>query len=109
MTETPFGFNYTWSDLKPVKILASTAFISQAIGAGFSYFSNHSPNWFESLWFGGALATLPGFLVGLLLQHMATPGRLSEHRVMVQRYGFISAALTAVALAMSYSGIRHAA
>lgn len=62
------------------------------------------PHWFESLWFGAAIATFPAFLFGLAVQAYLRPGSIRENRVMVQRFALIALLLSAFALAMPILG-----
>jgi hypothetical protein len=109
MKESPFGFEYTWADLQPVKALAITVFFSQVAGAIIGLSLHRFPQWFESLWFGGAVATFPAFLVGLAIQSKVKPGSLTQNKVMVRRLGLIAALLTVFAFAMPLFGFGRAA
>jgi hypothetical protein len=109
MRESHLGFEYSWSDLKPIRVLAVTVIALQLVGAAIGLALPRFPDWFESMWFGAALATFPAFLLGALLQARSTPGRLTEHKVMVWRFGLIAAALSAFALAMPLLGFGDAA
>ena len=100
MKESQFGFEYSWSDLKPIRALATVVFGAQMIGATLGLLFPRFPHWFESMWFGGALATFPAFIFGLLVQARWKPGSLSEHKVMVRRLGRIAALLSVFAIAM---------
>lgn len=104
MKESPFGFEYTWADLQPVRALALIVFGTQIVGglAGFAF--PRFPEWFESMWFGAAIATFPAFLVGLAVQSKLRPGSIAENRVMVRRFGLIALALSAFAVAMPLFG-----
>lgn len=104
MKESQFGFEYSWSDLRPIRALAVVVFGAQIIGAALGLMLPRFPRWFESMWFGGALATFPAFLIGLLVQARLKPGSLSEHKVMVRRLGLIAAFLTVFAIAMPLFG-----
>ena len=109
MKESPFGFEYTWSDLRPVRALAVTVVMAQFAGAVTGIAAPRFPSWFESMWFAAALATFPGFLLGLAVQARVKPGSLSENRVMVRRLGLIAALLFVFALAMPLFGFGNAA
>jgi hypothetical protein len=56
------------------------------------------------MWFGGAIATFPAYLLGLFVQARHRPGSLAANRVMVRRLGLIAALLSLVALAMPLLG-----
>ena len=108
MRESPFGFQYSWADLQPVRVLAVTVLLAQVGGLLVGFLIPRFPNWFESLWFAGALATFPGFLVGAALQGWLQPGSLSTNGVMVRRLGLIALLLSAFALAMPLFGFGNA-
>jgi hypothetical protein len=106
MRESPFGFEYSWSDLQPVRALATTVFAAQVVGAVLGLlFASHS-SWFLKLWFGGALATFPSFLLGLLIQARIKPGSISENGVMVRRLGLIAFLLSIIAVFMPQLGFK---
>lgn len=63
-----------------------------------------SSDWFLNLWCGAALATLPAFLLGLVVQAIVMPGSLGDDKVMVSQLGFIAAFLTAIGIAMLTPG-----
>ena len=77
MKESPFGFRYTWEDMRPVRPLAGTTMLFQFLGAGMGYYFGPEPNWFDNVWKGGAAATFPGFLVGLVIQYRINAARTS--------------------------------
>lgn len=104
MKESRFGFEYTWSDLRPIRALSVTMLVAQILGAAVGMAVPRFPQWFESMWFGAAVCTLPAFAIGLVIQAHAKPGSLSQNKVMVRRVGLISAGLTAFALAMPLLG-----
>jgi hypothetical protein len=104
MKESQFGFQYSWSDLQPVRALAVIVVGAQIAGALAGLAFPHFPRWFESLWFGAAIATFPAFLVGMAVQSRLRPGSLTENRTMVRRLGLISLFLSAFALAMPLFG-----
>ena len=110
MKESPFGFEYTWADLQPIRPLAMVVHGAQLLGGVLGLLLPRFPHWFESLWFGAAIATLPAFLVGLAFQAHLRPGSLAQHKVMVRRLGLIAALLTAFAVAMPWLGFgKHVA
>jgi hypothetical protein len=109
MKESQLSFSYTWKDLKPIRLLALTVVVGQLLGAVAGIVVPRFPNWFESLWFGAALAAFPAFLIGALVQSIATPGRMSQHKVMVRRLAIVAAALSAFAFAMPSFGFGNAA
>lgn len=104
MKESQFGFEYAWADLKPIRSLAVTVFAAQIIGALLGLeFADHA-HWFHRLWFGGAVATFPAFLIGLPIQAYLHPGSIHENRVMVRRLGLIALLLSLAAPFMPLLG-----
>jgi len=95
MKESPFGFEYSWNDLGPVRPLFVAVLIAQVLGAALGLWIARFPFWFDNLWAGGALASFPGFLLGLPIQMHLRPGSLTENRVMVRRMGLIALLLSA--------------
>lgn len=104
MKESRFGFEYTWADLQPIRALSVVVIGAQIVGGILGVVFPQFPKFFESLWFGAAIATFPAFLIGLAVQHRLRPGSLGENRVMVRRLGLIALALSAFALAMPVMG-----
>lgn len=94
MRESPFGFEYTWEDLQPIRTLAVIAFAFQIGGALFGLWVARYPQWFANLWAGGAVATFPGFVVGFVAQKLKAPESVVENKVMVRRFGLIAAVLS---------------
>jgi len=95
MKESQLGFEYSWEDLRPIRALAIVSLAFQLVGAAIGLWTAKYPAWFANLWAGGALATFPGFVVGLLAQQVLRPGSLTENKVMVRRMGLIALALSA--------------
>ena len=60
------------------------------------------PGWFENFWIGGALATFPGFLLGLPIQRRLRPEAIDENRVMVRRIGMVALILTLAGATMPW-------
>jgi undecaprenyl pyrophosphate phosphatase UppP len=106
MKESQFGFHYTWADLQPVRPLAVTVFAAQIIGMILGWLFGKHPELFMKLWFGGALATLPAFLLGLVVQKQMRPGSISENSTMVWRMGLVATAITLVAIAFPNLGVK---
>ena len=98
MKESPFGFEYSWADLEPVRPLFVTVLLAQFLGAAFGLWSDKFPSWFDNIWVAAAFATFPGFLLGLPVQMRLRPGSLGEHRVMVRRLGMVALLLSVAAL-----------
>jgi len=108
MKESQFGFEYSWADLQPIRPLMVVVLIAQILGAAVSLALARFPNLFESLWFGGAIATFPAFVIGAVLQAKLRPGSLGENRIMVRRLGMIALLLTVIAIAMPVLGFGRA-
>jgi uncharacterized membrane protein len=106
MKESPFGFQYSWEDLRPVRPLMVTVIAAQLIGAAAGLWGLKFAEWFLNLWAGGALATFPGFLAGLLVQRAIDEECLSVNRVMVRRLGLVSLVLSLSVLLMPLMGWR---
>jgi len=94
MKESPFGFEYSWEDLQPVRALFVTSLVAQFLGAAAGLLLAVFPSRFECVWAGGALATFPGFLIGLALQAYLRPGSIGANVVMVRRLGLIALVLS---------------
>ena len=100
MKESRFGFEYDWGDLEPVRPLFVTVLIAQVIAAAFGLWLKVYPSWFDNVWAGAALATFPGFLIGLPIQYFLRPGSLSEHRVLVRRMSLVTLVLSLAVFVM---------
>jgi hypothetical protein len=100
MQESPFGFHYTWTDLQPVRALAITVLVAQVIGAVFGLIFGQQSTWGEQIWCGGAIATFPAFLVGLVIQSRLRPGSIGQNLVMVRRMGLIALLFSIIAVFM---------
>ena len=94
MKESLFGFEYSGEDLKPVYPLYYTTLVFQMVGAALSLWLAVLPSKLVQVWAGGALATFPGFLLGLAVQAYLRPGSIGENRVMVRRMGLIALVLS---------------
>ena len=98
MDESPFGFSYSWRDLRPVRPLFLTAMLVQLLGGEFGLWAARFPTWTEDLCTGLALATFPGFLLGLPIQVHLRPGSIVENRVMVRRMGLLALLFSVAAI-----------
>jgi hypothetical protein len=97
MKENGSGFDQGVGQFLPLRALSVVIAVAQCFGAGVSLWVGHYPSWFENLWFGGALATFPGYLVGLAVQRHLNPNSLIVCRPLVRRMGLVSAVLTLAA------------
>lgn len=98
MKDNDAGFDHGWGQFQPLRALSLVIAAAQCAGAGLSLWVGHYPSWFENLWFGGALATLPGFLIGLAVQRHLNPNSVVVCRALVRRMGVVSAVLSLAAL-----------
>jgi hypothetical protein len=98
MNQSTFGFEYSWDDLEPVRPLAVTLVIVQLLGSLGGLLMAPHPSWFHNVWIGGALATFPGYLIGLAVLSQSRPGSLIQNRIMINHIGLVSAVLSALAL-----------
>ena len=102
MKESPFRFEYSWEDLRPVHPLVITVIVAQLLGGAIGLSISHFPSWPENLCLGAMIGTFPGFLLGLPIQRSLSPNSISSNRVMVQRMGLVSLFLTLVGLSIRY-------
>ena len=102
MKESPFGFEYSWDDLRPVHPLFVTVIAAQLVGAVIGMSVGYFPGWFENIWVGGASATFPGFLIGLPVQARLRPEAIPENRVMVRRLGLVALVLSIAGFTMPW-------
>ncbi len=98
MNESQFGFEYSWQDLRPVRPLFLTLLTAQFAGIALGLVAARHLPFADAAAAAGALASLPGYLLGLLVQLRAAPQRIGEHAVMVRRIGLVAAMLSAVGL-----------
>lgn len=104
MRESPFGFEYTWADLQPIRALVVVVLVAQVACMLVALaFAPHA-HWFHRIWFGGAVATFPAFVVGLVVQSRVRPGSIRPNIIMVRRLGLIAAVLSLVAVFMPQLG-----
>ncbi|QTN21513.1 hypothetical protein HZ992_15110 [Rhizobacter sp. AJA081-3] len=104
MRDDHFGFNYTWADLAPIRGLVAFVIVFQFIGLGLGALFHRFPSTLDSAWFGGAIATLPAFVGGLLLQLKLNRPSITQNKRMVWHFGLVATALFVFALAMPILG-----
>lgn len=102
MRESQFSYEYSWEDLKPVRPLSGCILVAQVLGGVAGLAAYEGQSWVENVWMGGALASLPGYLVGLWVQAVTMPGSLGRNRVLVRRLGWLAAFFSAFALAFPW-------
>jgi hypothetical protein len=93
MEENQFGFEYSWADLQPIRLLMLVVISFQVAGSVLGLWVAHYSEWFSNLWAGGAIATFPGFLVGFIAQRSKDPTTISSNKVMVRRLGLVALVL----------------
>ncbi|MBV8033938.1 hypothetical protein [Roseateles sp.] len=98
MNESPHGAEPGWAELQSIRALTLVVCAGQAAGAVAGLLYPRYPHWFECLWHGAALATLPAFLVGMVVQARLRPGSLGENAALVRRFALISVLLSGVAI-----------
>jgi hypothetical protein len=98
MKENEAGFQHELGEFEPLRALSIVIAIAQCAGVGVSLLVGHYPSWFENLWFGGALATFPGYLAGLAVQRHLHPNSLVLCRPLIRRMGMVSVVLSLSAL-----------
>jgi hypothetical protein len=101
MDESQFRIEYSWEDLKPVRPLVVTIVVTQILGCLLAFWIHRYPSFGANLWAGGALATFPGFLLGLLIQHRTGSAAIAENKAMVRRIGLIALLLSLVVFVFS--------
>ncbi len=106
MQESRFGFEYSWTDLQPIRELMLVVLGAQLICMLFGLVYAPHVEWFHRLWFGGAMATFPAFVVGLFMQARARPGSIGQNIVMVRRLGLMAAVLSLTAFFMPELGFK---
>src|SRR5262245_30499611 len=102
MRESPLGFEYTWEDLRPVRPLFVTTLVCQGLGAIAGFAIGYFPAWFENVWIGAAVATFPGFVLGIPVQRRARAEAIAENLVMVRRIGLVALVLSVAGLTMPW-------
>lgn len=98
MQDSQFGFSYSWSDLRPIWPLVAAVTVAELAGSAIGYKVLTVQDGFSRLWFGGALAALPGYALGLLVQLLLRPERFQTHRVLIRRIGLLAALLSLIAV-----------
>jgi hypothetical protein len=97
MKDNESGFEYNLGEFQPLRALSLVIAAAQCVGVGVSLLVGHYPGWLENVWFGGALATFPGYLIGLAVQRHLKPNSLIVCRALVRRMGMVSAVLSLAA------------
>jgi hypothetical protein len=104
MRDDHLGFSYKWTDLAPVRGLVAFVVVFQVVGLVAGALLPRFPSTYDSAWFGAAVATLPAFLVGLVLQLKLNRANITGNKRMVWHIGLVATALSVFALAMPLLG-----
>ena len=91
-------------ELQPLRPLSMTLFAAQVVGIGLCWWIGKYPSWLDNVWVGGALASFPGYLLGLGVQRRLGPACMREQRTMVRRLGAAALILSAAVLSMVLFG-----
>lgn len=91
-------------DLQPLWPLSITLFVAQVAGVGLCWWIGKYPSWLDNVWVGGALASFPGYLLGLGVQRRFGPEGMREQRTMVRRLGAAALLLSVAVLSMVLFG-----
>jgi hypothetical protein len=83
--------------MRPLRPLYVVLFIAQVTGAAGGLWLARHPSWFENVWAGAALLTLPGYLAGWAVQKKMAPAALAAHGNTVRRIG-VAAAMLSIAV-----------
>jgi hypothetical protein len=73
----------------------------EIVGGAIGLYAKPFPDWFLSLWVGGALAAFPGFVLGLFWHRSVVGGSIGSFRPIILFYGLFAFVLTAVAWPMA--------
>lgn len=91
MAQPDYDFEYSWEDLKPVRLLFISILVMQSLGMVAGIFFGHGGVWVERAFVWGSMATFIGYLLGLWVQAVTRPGSLGHNRVLVRHLGLVSA------------------
>jgi zinc transporter ZupT len=100
------GFGYTWEELQPIRATVVTMIVAQLLGAVVGLVALRAFGWFERVCIGAALATAPGFLLGVFIQARLEPGSLGRNRKMVFFCGAIGAIMSLIAYFVPPGGLQ---
>ena len=104
MRESPLGFVYSWEDLQPIRALILVTGAGQLIGALIGLAYAPLSDVLLRLWFGGSVASLPAFIVGLWVQARWRQGSIRQNIVMVRWLGVMAVLLSLTAWLMPQLG-----
>lgn len=88
--------------MRPLRPLYIAIFVAQSAGAVAGYWIEPYPSWFENVWAGAALLTLPGYLAGWAVQNKVSPAALQAHGNTVRRIGFAAMLLSLAVFFMPF-------
>jgi hypothetical protein len=89
--------------MRPLKPLYAAMMVAQVAGAVLGLWLARHGTWFEDLWTGAALATLPGYLVGVQAQKRWSPANLLANAATVRRIGLAAVVLFLAVLLMPFA------
>ena len=69
-----------WNLAKPIWRILLLALAIQLIGGAISLLNSPYGHPFLDFWYGGALSTFPGFLIGTIWHQYAAPSKISNHK-----------------------------
>ncbi|MDH5190100.1 MAG: hypothetical protein OEW89_02495 [Gammaproteobacteria bacterium] len=87
-----------WNMIKPIWRILLVVGICQVIGTIVSVMKTPTGELLPDMWHGGALATAPGFFIGMLWQYFSSKETLFKSKYAVLFFGFICIALTTTAI-----------
>lgn len=90
--------------MKPLLPLYFAMAVAQVLGAVAGVWLGRAPSWLENLWAGAALATLPGYLAGCVVQKRFGPSALAMQAGTVRRIGVAALVLAAAAIFLPQGG-----
>jgi len=87
-----------WDLVKPIWRVLLFTFIVQLIGGVISLLISPYGHPFLDFWYGGAILTFPGFLIGSIWHQYAAPSKLNNHKLAFCFIGLICFCLLLAAL-----------
>ncbi len=89
-----------WNFIKPLWRILVAVFLAQLIGMAISMFVGKYGHPFVNLWFGGAVSSFLGFLVGLAWCRQISSKLISDNLLAVFFLGALSLIITVMAFIM---------
>ena len=69
-----------WEHIKPIWRILLAAIVVQLAGGVISIISSKYGHPFIDFWYGGAISTFPGFIIGSFWHHHSSPEKLKYHK-----------------------------